>query len=125
MATIFFSGLAQNLDLCPVFWMFRFFEECFDCAQHLSKILLSFRFFPKFWFLRKISIFPKILIFTPNFDFYQKFWFLSKILIFTHNFDITPKVRCLPKILSFTHNFDITPKVRCLPKILIFMRIFI
>ena len=58
----------------------------------------------KFW--RKFRFLTKISVFYENFDFWRKFRFVTKISIFDENFGFLRKFRFLTKISVFYENFD-------------------
>ena len=57
-------------------------------------------FWPKVWFVTKISIFGQ------NFNFWPKFRFLTKSLIFEQKFDFWTEVWFLTKISIFDQHFN-------------------
>jgi len=81
-----------------------------------------FNFWPKFWFLTKISIFYQNFDFWLKLPFWLEFQFWNKISIFQHNFDFWTKFRFFIKISIFELNLDFSSKFRFLTNISIFDR---
>jgi len=107
----------QNFDYWPKLWF-------------LTKISIfdqNFVFWPKLWFLNKTLILnqnldfsSKLWFLTKTLIFWAKVWFLTKTLIFDQNFDFGPKFPYLTKISIFDQNFDFWPKFL----FLLFLNIF-
>ena len=121
-----FSFFVQNFDLRPTLGFFNktsIFEQKYEIDENFW---LKIWFFRKFFLTRLFFVQTSSSdFFGQNFDFWPKFWFLIKISICDQIFDFWPNFRFLAKISIFDQNFNFWTKLRFLQKLRILSRLIL